>query len=413
MGTRKQQRRSAKKKQKGAAAGTKNEAKEAAPTLKCTACRQVVTADTSIACPVPECDRLFCTKKCASTCVIRCASEDCPCPERCRPCSSGKTLGLLARRDVSIVRQGGNTLGHSDLSKTFVFGCAACKDRVCTRCAWKCTTCKKSLCLSCACSEGMVACSHLQCNAKYCSSTCLPKSFDTSWSACGECIANGSIVIEAGKEVGVIKGKDVDEIVLDYARHVSNCFWFITLMSELRQRCSNVAPADEAENLVRMKMIETTLDPSLQSTDEMAAMRINDVSQRLFKGVTKLGLESTLASCCDEIMTALLPDIVSVANSFSRLRNFLSCEDNICSLEKLQLDTMQQIFNNKLCGHCFRRVNRASPQRCGGCKAVYYCDENCQSLSWPAHSHLCACMKSARGAFNRRILDKQGPEGRN
>lgn len=254
-----------------------------------------------------------------------------------------------------------------------------------------------------------MACSHSQCNAKFCSSACLPESFDISWSACGECIANGAIVIQEGREVGVIKGKDVDEIVLEYARHVSNSFWFITLLSDVRQRCSNVAPADEAEKLVRMEMIEKALDPSLQSTDDMVLTRIHNVTGRHFKEVLKQGLKSTAASCCDEVITALLPDVASMANSFSRLRNFLSCEDNICSLEKLQLDTMQEIFYKKLCGHCFRQVNNSSPKRCGGCKAVYYCDENCQSLGWPAHSHLCACMKSAREAFNRRILDKRGP----
>ena len=435
MGKQKQQRRSAKKKQKGGGGGghkkadvTKNEARdETIPTLKCTACRQVVTPDSSIACPVPECDRIFCTKKCASSCIVRCANEGCLCPERCRPCASGTTISLLIRRNVKRGDYGHNwsdlskklffdvkrgDYGHnwSDLSKTLFFGCAACKDTVCTRCASQCTTCMKLLCLCCAGSQCMVACSRSTCQAKYCSSGCLPDSHDTSWSACGKCIAFGAIVVQENREVGVVKGKDVDEVVLDYAECVSDCFRLIIHMSELRPSYPSVVPADKAENILeRMELIDKVLGPSQQITNEMACIRINDVAQRYFKEVREQGLESRAASCCDEIMAALLPDITASLEAFSQLNYFLSCKDKIVSLEKLQLDTMQRLFCRKLCGHCFRRVNNASPQRCGGCKAVYYCDESCHSLSWPAHSHLCSKMKSARGVFNSRILDKREP----
>ena len=256
----------------------------------------------------------------------------------------------------------------------------------------------------------MVACSRSTCKAKYCSSACLPDSFDTSWSACGECISNGAIVVKESREVGVIKGKDVDEIVFEYAGYVSDCYWFvIAFLSELRSRYPSEAPPDEGEHLLyRVAFIEKVLGPLQQTTQEMAWIRINDVARRYFKELSEQGMEGRAARCCDEIMTTLLPDITASIESFCQLKYFLSCEDKVISLQKIQLDTMHRFFRKMLCGHCFRRVNDASPQRCGGCKAVYYCDESCQSLSWPSHSHLCACMKSARGAFNSRVSDKRG-----
>ncbi len=66
MGKQKQQRRSAKKKggkKKGeAGAGQNNRAGD--ESVKCTACAQIVKPEDTIPCPIPECDRVFCTERC-------------------------------------------------------------------------------------------------------------------------------------------------------------------------------------------------------------------------------------------------------------------------------------------------------------------------------------------------------------
>ena len=99
MGKQKQHRRSAKKKggKKGEASGQNDETVE--EMVKCTACGQLVQPEDTVACPIPECDRSFCTDKCAESCIIGCADPICPCPNRCRPCASGTTLEQLERRN--------------------------------------------------------------------------------------------------------------------------------------------------------------------------------------------------------------------------------------------------------------------------------------------------------------------------
>ena len=94
----------------------------ASATLKCTACRQVVSVDNSIACPVPECDRIFCIKRCSSKCIVHCAAPDCPDPNRCRLCASGQTHKLLQRytsQEVSDIHEAFTPCDMPDCDATF------------------------------------------------------------------------------------------------------------------------------------------------------------------------------------------------------------------------------------------------------------------------------------------------------
>ena len=420
MGRQKQLRRSAKKKQKGgggghnkAAAGAKNEAKdEAAPTLKCTACRQVVTVNTSIACPVPECDRIFCTKKCASSCILRCTREDCPCPERCRPCASGKILFLIARRDGS-----GEKL--SKLVASMISDC--CEERVCSHCIDRCGTCRKSLCSSCARTDGpngTIACTYSRCSAKYCSSACLPGSLDTRWSACGKCVAGGAFVSEGGEHVGVIKGSAVDWVVLEYAKELALSLKFVVALSTMYVSTEIARKAEINE--FTSKAIKRVLESISQETTPRrrfegaelilgTAQRYVEEDRAIQLVVKETGPERTHLH--DGVMGGLLPKITTTMGSFPRLRNLLLSEESIRRLEGILLDVMQKLFESRLCGHCFRQVKNASPQRCGGCKAIYYCNESCQALSWPTHFQHCACMKDARKEYNKNVLEKNASKG--
>ena len=132
----------------------------ASATLKCTACRQVVSVDNSIACPVPECDRIFCIKRCSSKCIVHCAAPDCPDPNRCRLCASGQTHKLLQRytsQEVSDIHEAFTPCDMPDCDATF---CAMCEDSL----HW-CHECIRNLCGACFKTE-MSCCD--TCGYEYC-----------------------------------------------------------------------------------------------------------------------------------------------------------------------------------------------------------------------------------------------------
>ena len=169
MGKQKQQRRSAKKKggKKSGAAG-QNDGTVGEQLVKCTACVQLVKPEDTIACTILECDRVFCTKKCAKNCIVSCADPYCSMPNRCRPCASGKTFELLKRRND------GATL--ADINYPFTeCGRPRCTNSVCGVCCffYTCATCRLQVCLDCSASvcvrdelQAVIRCG--SCGTKFC-----------------------------------------------------------------------------------------------------------------------------------------------------------------------------------------------------------------------------------------------------
>jgi len=107
------------------------------------------------------------------------------------------------------------------------------------------------------------------------------------------------------------------------------------------------------------------------------------------------------------LVGALNPKVPVIFDSFVKMRQLLSTRESVCQLEALILDIMSALYNNRQCGSCFGTVKDDGPlKRCGGCKAIFYCDENCQAKNWPTHREHCACMKTARDSYNKRITEK-------
>ena len=215
MGRKQQQRRYKKKKADSA-------------TLKCTACLQIVSVDTSIACPVPECDRIFCTQHCSSTCILRCAAPDCPEPTRCRPCAFGRTFAKLERRRNNFRYETATNLG---LVCEILQPCEAdgCNNFVCGKCSYvaTCFECTKMVCLKPCGDTEVLECT--SCFEPFCRD-CEPN-LDRINSRCSRCILNvdyssGDETTESEESVAddavlqpwtMMEPSEIDEIVLEYA----------------------------------------------------------------------------------------------------------------------------------------------------------------------------------------------------
>lgn len=175
MGRKQRQRRAKKKRAEGVTSAQVTGLAAVEPTLKCTACRQVVSVDASVACPVPECDRIFCAQRCASKCILHCDAPGCPNPNRCRPCASGQTYAMLERRyerrDEQLVKLG---LIHEGLHPCEADGCS---NMVCGQCHYlsACSKCEKLVCLERCEDREIVTC--YSCHDQFCRD-CEPKLFD-------------------------------------------------------------------------------------------------------------------------------------------------------------------------------------------------------------------------------------------
>lgn len=52
--------------------------------------------------------------------------------------------------------------------------------------------------------------------------------------------------------------------------------------------------------------------------------------------------------------------------------------------------TLQSTSNlHKICGNSNCKIELVKPLKCGGCKQVYYCNENCQRQAWKTHKAVC------------------------
>ena len=106
--------------------------------VECTACGRRVVPGGAIACPVAECSRVFCTEKCAGSCIVRCANAEQQCggySYRCRPCAKGTTLRLLQRLDPAAIDEAHRPFAFCDRKGCKVVLCPDCPPAMCSGCS--------------------------------------------------------------------------------------------------------------------------------------------------------------------------------------------------------------------------------------------------------------------------------------
>ena len=286
--------------------------------MKCTVCNRAVDSVSSISCPVIECGRIFCTDKCASTCIVTCGKSGCE-TRRCRPCATGKTWSLLHRQKMEAIvgysrrefyrkdkkeraalqseLQAANDSARSSMSddhRPFYF----CK---------KADGCNQSYCWECALH---------QCHGN--------RLGQTIW-ACPSCQTMQCSHCTV-------------EFCLECDPHLN-----VNL-----QKCSQCLEGDEP-------LPRTPSTPLFEPGSIMARL-----------------------------------------------------------LSEQRPAFMHELFRNGKCGHCLRLVKCwiteegvITTKRCGGCKAVYYCDKICQAQSWPVHREKCACLRDLRKEYNARVMERK------
>ena len=62
---------------------------------------------------------------------------------------------------------------------------------------------------------------------------------------------------------------------------------------------------------------------------------------------------------------------------------------------------LERAYKSKRCAHCLndawkKKDGVKTTKRCSGCKAVHYCNEDCQAANWDVHQHFCQNMKERR-----------------
>ena len=467
MGKQKQHRRSAKKKGgRGGVAGQNDV--PGGESVKCTACAQVVKPEDTIACLIPECDRIFCTKKCAKSCIVKCADAICPRPNRCHPCASGKTLEQLERRNQR--RKGAETelrSMHTPYTK-----CDYCDNQVCGQCKYfdVCSQCNKHICFECIDSEGCIinfcvgACTNFFCKG-------CDKGFDTFTKRCTNCTVEDQFSLcgdetlhhhIAGEKLSSDeKWKEIaEEVVLEFAEASKKALVTIALLSHFVkiETATNTGLALADRSLVEAGRIDKYEEGTNKRETTSLTARIVRRTGRSNESITErvasvYGLYMTkyahfleeverktrcFGTCLQEcrsneqwkklgllnrqlylfsmqrmdlsrgVLSALLPDISALLESFHMMEGLVSEDNAIVNLQTIHLDLMQDFYSRELCGYCLRPAPSGDEtKRCGGCSAIRYCDAKCQALSWPVHRHHCERMKIARRDYNERVLDEK------
>ena len=283
--------------------------------MKCTACKRVVDSATSISCPIIECGRVFCTDKCASTCIVTCGKSGCE-TRRCRPCATGKTWSLLHRRKVEVI------LGCSlrDFYRMDKKERAALQSelRAANDTARSSMTDDHRPFHFCKKADG--------CNQSYCWECSLHQCHDdrigrTTW-ACPSC-----------------QTMQCSHCAVEFCLECDPHFNFRS------QTCSGCLEDNEPQP-----------------------------------------------------PTPLLEGSIMVRRLTAR------------QLSKQRPAFMHRLFRIGKCGHCLRLVKWIATEdgvittkQCGGCKAVYYCDEMCQAHNWPLHREKCASLKE----HTARVMERE------
>ena len=450
MGKQKQQRRSAKKKggkKKGEARGAGQNNREGDDSVKCTACAQRVKPEDTVPCPIPECDRVFCTERCSASCLVQCADPLCPSPNRCRPCASGKTFTLLVRRE-----QRGEQIQFRNIHLRYD-SCAGCPNKVCGECSYfnSCSKCHKQICLECIDSDRCILnfCGGT-CNAVYCEQC--DQGFDVYTKRCTDCSVEAQFLAEGGDwpkddagqgKMCPNKRKDiVNQVILQYAEDVKQAMSGIAVLSKLTQdedtcRRRAVFNSIEGGDAGTMKLVARIVRPS-REVAETTPLRVGSIFEKLADKdgqlrdevdaivqllLSKINHDFSVISQHKQrlcqlsigrmdlslgVSSAIAPDGAAMLGAFHCMEEQLSGEAPALKLQGIHLDVMQELFQKELCGHCLRPTpDGDSTKRCGGCSAIRYCNGTCQALSWPVHRHHCRRMSVARRGYNERLLKKR------
>lgn len=431
-------------------------------------------AQETIACPIPECDRVFCTKKCAKNCIVSCADPKCAVPNRCRPCASGKTLELLKRRNEGATQ----TLG--DLIHTFT-KCdrSLCKNVVCSECYFfrTCETCDLQVCVECCLSanvrdeqEAVIHCG--SCSTNFCQKC--DEGFNISSETCSKCTVNALYAQESESNVSFdntsddsydegeveeeesvlgsgeldeqtrIQAEARNEVVLVYAYRVKTALTHYAMVANMWHKiqngmsqspwskdlsvdsnlvdelCSCFIGSGSSDDLIpdrfqRIFLRHTSASSGIQ--EEINALVLDDSSIHDMDEVALAQLKTlcTQQICLDDVSrklsVLLLPDITSVQEAFHSLEKITSGQYR-AELQKIHLDTMQDLYREEVCGYCLQSVPGGdATKRCGGCAAIRYCNQKCQALSWPVHREHCQRMNTARSNYVIALLEKRGGSG--
>ena len=459
MGKQKQQRRSAKKKggKKGEAVGQNDGTAE--DMVKCTACVQLVKPEDTIACPILECNRVFCTKKCAKNCIVSCADPTCSMPKRCRPCASGKTLQLLQRRNKE---PDGVHYAFTECERS------PCKNLVCGECCFFCIckTCDLQVCVECCDSAGardeqqaVVHCG--SCSTNVCQKC--DEGFNLSAGACSKCAFDAHCTqrsesnalfddtsddsydesedeveesVSGSDELGEqiqIQAKICNEVVFIYAQQIRKALTKYAATTAIRRKLEEGSEStsvlnDDQESeamyssIVRKVAPDETIPDHVLKIGVYYRQKLRDIRTEM-DGYESVGFDNlgkdALIHCLtlkyrEEILIGvtprklsvfLLPDITSMLGAFHSMEKITSGLSRV-ELQKIHLDTMQDVYRKEACGYCLQPVPAGdATKRCGGCAAIRYCDKKCQALSWPVHREHCQQMNMARSEHNARLVE--------
>lgn len=471
MGKQKQQRRSAKKKggkKKGEAGGAGQNNCEGGESVKCTACAKLVKPEDTVPCPVPECDRVFCTDRCSASCLVQCADPLCLLPNRCRPCASGKTAILLVRRNVAL-QYGLPQIPITPITRIHYqySTCDICPNKECGECNYfeACSKCHKEVCLECIDSDRCILnfCGGA-CNKVYCEQC--DAGFDVYSKRCTECTVEAQFLADEDERPKLCLDKRkvmVDEVVLQYAEDIKLAMWDVAMLAErvgiltrsgakFLQIAKDYRPSfteagyfsseGGATTRETTKLVARIVRPSGEGSEttpqKVAAIvgRYVDKDQKARGDFEEKSLQMTklLSACSDHhnrdsvsecsldlyrlsmemtnlcrgVVLALAPDAAAMLGAFQGMEEQVSSIATVLKLQGIHLDIMHDVYQRELCGHCLRPTpDGDSTKRCGGCSAIRYCNKTCQALSWPVHRYHCERTGVTRREHNERLLRKR------
>jgi hypothetical protein len=81
---------------------------------------------------------------------------------------------------------------------------------------------------------------------------------------------------------------------------------------------------------------------------------------------------------------------LSILDTFDPFRYELRKRIHLCHLQdKSYTPLFNATADVQYCHHCQQPLLRGRRKKCGGCRAMFYCNNLCQSLAWPEHKFFC------------------------
>ena len=134
--------------------------------------------------------------------------------------------------------------------------------------------------------------------------------------------------------------------------------------------------------------------PTLYSQYHSVMERFRAYKDVYFRLKKRTDLHTKLLQVNQNSLTCIRVHFIPVITSLIRAHDFVEC--NLvsdcfrCEIRGMFLDSMQNLFEKRQCGYCLKSL-QTNAKRCGGCKAIYYCNQACQALSWSVHGHCDKC----------------------